>query len=131
METPISIHNHTLSHTWSGLAFVTLCSSGYLIGSPSHVANSSSLPPNIKQSLRNHGFVGSFHTIGTIYRVFNIMVTGLRMISWVEIQLLEPLNKTSPCRRLAEAKVEHRPKWSPFQQAAWDDQRPFPLCPHV
>ena len=31
----------------------------------------------MKHPLRNHGLVGIFHTIGTIYGVFNIRVMGL------------------------------------------------------
>ena len=36
-----------------------------------------SLPPYIEHPLRNHGLVGNFHIIGTIYGVFNIRVMGL------------------------------------------------------
>ena len=39
--------------------------------------NDWSLPPNIKHPLRNHGLVGIFQIIGTIYGVFNIRVMGL------------------------------------------------------
>ena len=49
------------------------------------------LPPNIKHPLRNHGLVGKFHIIGTIYGVFNLKVMGLYLESWFR-------NSSKPCK---------------------------------